>query len=673
MFKKAWSLLALAALGSMVFANVDLRTNIQDIYYRGTCEEAGAVTMSVNGNDFFEASTDTPVYIRVRLDKGGKLCDTLVDFQGIDTLGNAHTNVPVYLAMRVESSSGALIAAPSGTVSIIRWIEGESELWLRVQASSAQWLNVGGVTFPPDVNRRVAWTFGITARNSWNRNNPDFLVGQANLPANTNDLTAMADPLVDTRGWAISTLFCVDVSESILTPWPQLNSELNFDTISFDFQTTPPNTVEFASQISTGDQTTANFSGDDTIARGINVICSMTVDKGGQTSADLCLVPGGQNTQADGLVCMTDSIGINLFCDYGWNYFSQLIVVTPDGAPYGFPVIVDANGDPIIVAIVGGEEWWAVGVSGEVEGDDYFLAFTTAEYSFTAGGNILSAVAYLIWLGPDVQGPAVDIELTATVCAWYTIDPQHVDLQAIVYVTNHGDTDDEFPFDGTLDDGQGYRAVSADDQRQDCPPSYYLVGVVDWPFGTFNPCRSATVVIFFPYLPKLVDTPFWTGISFVNQGRVNFDDDEVSIRMYEADGSRWDASFPALPIRHQQTYLVADGDQGVGFYDDDNGIFIPVEAQNGDLVPLDKRSSAFIRGGHIGTSVLDISGPDLDGFCLIGNTVTQVVYGYLPRNTVPGATQVGDLPVQAGKTATFNPDVQNLVKKPNGRDLKKFR
>ena len=37
MFKKAWSLLALAAVGSVVFANVDLRTNIQDIYYRGTC------------------------------------------------------------------------------------------------------------------------------------------------------------------------------------------------------------------------------------------------------------------------------------------------------------------------------------------------------------------------------------------------------------------------------------------------------------------------------------------------------------------------------------------------------------------------------------------------------------------------------------------------------------
>lgn len=671
MFKKTWSLLALTALGSMVFANVDLRTNIRDIYYRGTCEEAGAITMSVNGNDFFEASTDTPVYIRIRLDKGGKLCDTLVDFAGVDSFGGLHVNVPIYLAMRIESSSSALIGAPAGTVSIIRWVAGESELWLRVQATSSSWIDVGGTFFPPDINRRVAWTFGITARNSWNRNNVDYAALTANLPANTNDIVAITDPLNDSRGWAISTLICVDVSESILEPWPNLNSELNFDSISFDQQTTPPQSVEFASQIRLGDQTTANFSGDDTIARGIDVVCSMTVDKGGQTGADLCLQPGGQNLQEEGLVCMTDGIGINLFCDYGWNFSSQIILATPDGAPYGIQVILNASGDPIVVGTLGGEEIWLINADGTADGNAGFLPFTQAAYVFSAGGNLLASVGWLYWVGADVDDNVIDLDISATICAWYTIDPQHVDLQAIVYVTNRGDTDDEFPFDGTIDDGDPFDGVTADDQREACPPSFFLVGVIDWPFGTFFPCQSEDVVIFFPYLPKLVDTPFWTGISFVNQGRTDFDDEEVVIHMYEADGSRWDAAFPALPQRYQQTYLVADGDQGVGFYDDDAGIFIPVEAVNGDLVPLDKRSSAFIIGSHVGTSTADIRNPDLDGFCLIGNSVTNVVYGYLPRNMQPGIGQIGDLPIRQSKDLTFDASIQDRVIKAKARDFKK--
>jgi hypothetical protein len=648
MFKKTWSLLVLTALGSMVFANVDLRTNIQDIYYRGTCEEAGSITMSVNGDDFFEASTMTPVYIRIRLNQGAALCDTLVDFSGIDSFGFAHTNVPVYLAMRLEglTGTGTTVVAPPETVSIVRWIGGESEIWLRVQTPSNQWLNDGAANLAPNTERRVAWTFGVTARNSYNRNLAPSLVSEANLPANTTDVVNIFG---NPTGFAVSTLICVDVSESILEARPLNGSDLDFDTISFDSQTTDPRTVEFSSQIDTGDQTSANFSGDDTIARGEDVVCSLTVDKGGQSFADLCLIPGGQGGQDEGLVCMTDSIGINVFCSYGWNLASQVIILTPDGAPYGMYVPL-SGGDPIQVATLGGTPVFAVDVTGDVEGVNGFLAFAEESDLFTVGSNILASAATLYWLGIDIDGPKVDVFVEATVCMWYQNDPTAVNLQAGVFVTNRGSIFDEAPFNGEDDDGDAGTGITADDQRQDCPPSFLFVGVIDWPFGAFLPCESDRVVIFFPYLPKLVDTDFWTGISFVNQGAVNFDDDEVEAHLYEADGSRWDASFPALPVRNQQTYVLADDDQGVGFYDDDNGIFIPVEAQDGDLVPLDKRSSGFVLGSHIGTSVLDIANPDLDGFCLIGNTVTQVIYGYLPRNMQPGVGQIGDLPILQSKT-----------------------
>jgi hypothetical protein len=654
MLRKTWTLLVLAAVGSMVFANVDLRTNIQDIYYRGTCEEAGAVTMSVNGDDFFEASTETPVFIRVRLDKGGLLCDTLVDYQNAPL----HINRPVYLAMRLEggAASNAVIAAPMETVSIVRWIGGEQELWLRVQAASTTWVDFGGLLRPPDVQIRVAWTFGVTARNSYNRNFTEWGALRANLPANTRNTAAITSNPGFEEGWAISTLFCVDVSESILTPMPQLNSELNFDTISYDYQTAGVFTEPFASSIRTGDQTSANFSGDDTIARGFDINCSMTYDKHGLVHADLCLIPGGQGGRDEGLVCMENDIEINIFCDYGWNANSYFYVATPTGAAYGYPVMTNAAG-PIIVGYFGGDEVWGVYLDAEIVDPapavQGWLAFSFPEDVFVAGGNYLSGFAFVYYLGPDdVAANMVEINLSAVVCMWYDNPPVDVVLTVGAWLTNRGDYYDVFPFDGTVDDGDPGTGTTIADQRQYCPWSRIHVGPIEWDFGSFDPCLSDMVSIFFPYLPKLVDTDYWTGISIVNQGLISFGEGEVIGHIYEADGSLWVVEFPPLPVRHQYTWLVADGDQGVGFYDSDAGIFLPVTAGGGDLVPMDLRSSMFVVAQAEGETIFDIIGPDLDGFCLIGNVVTLVVYGYLPRNydnDIP--FQNADMPILRAKTA----------------------
>ena len=229
--KKAWSLLVLAAIASSVFANVDLRTNIQDIYYRGTCEEAGVITMSVNGNDFHMASTQEPVFIRIRVNKGATLCNTLVSH-----IGDVNNNtMPIYLAMRVESGlTQTGMAAHEESVSIVRWKKGENALWIRVQTSSETWLNQlndPATMYPPNVRETVAWTIGQTARASFQANAAKLAQGKANLPYNTWDVDNSLN--VGGTGWAISTLLCVNVSQSILTPYPADGSILDFDTISF--------------------------------------------------------------------------------------------------------------------------------------------------------------------------------------------------------------------------------------------------------------------------------------------------------------------------------------------------------------------------------------------------------------------------------------------------------
>jgi hypothetical protein len=203
MLKKVLAILALSAIATMTWANVDLRTNIQDLYYRGSCEEAGAITMSVNGDDFANASTADPVFIRIRLDHNAKLCGSLVgndgylEYDGVNDqweYDDADLYTPIYLAMRLEgfrqypNGTTDTIAAHEESVSIVRWLAGEGELWLRVQSSSSNWINDNsdpnnpGNTVSPSVDRgTVAWTFGTTARRTHTENLPRFMATLANL------------------------------------------------------------------------------------------------------------------------------------------------------------------------------------------------------------------------------------------------------------------------------------------------------------------------------------------------------------------------------------------------------------------------------------------------------------------------------------------------------------
>jgi hypothetical protein len=665
MFRKLWSLVALAAVGTLVFANVDLRTNIQDIYYRGTCEEAGSITMSVNGDDFADATTQTPVFIRIRLDKGAKLCQTLVDFVGTDAFGNPHVNNPIWLAMRLEGNQNQTIIAPPETVSLCRWIRSEDALWLKIQSSSSQWINDVAGPVPPDINRRVAWTFGTTARTSWITNNPRYPV-TANLPCNTrNYLWTQWFDLGNPGAWATTelattTLLCVNVSQSILTPMPQLNSELNFDTISFldDFYVAYPGAVDSlhvetapnAASIENDNQYTANFSGDDTIARGFDVVCTISTYKPPAYGAKLCFIDGG-NAADTCLTSIANSIEIDINCAYGLNGGSFFAVSTPAGSPYWFRVRT-VGGQPVVVGMSNGVELFQVlgfGASVYMANNlqaSAWVAYTPATYVSVYHGFYRTSLVF-VELGEmyDFAPNALSVVLSGTVYEWCEDPASSVYLDVELWLTNHGDPNDVTPFDEILTSYTQY-------QDRYCPPSAIMVGEFEWFFGVFYDCFSDITRIFFPYLPMIANNDtFWAGLSFVNQGYTSFDAEETFAWFYEADGAEWYALFPALPVRTQQTYLLDDGEQGVGFYND---VFVPLDPYGNDLVPLDKRSSMFVLAQHVGTTAgalsrgCDICYPDLDGFLMIGNEQTGDVYGYLPRNeesiNLGQDWQDGDLP-----------------------------
>ena len=209
-------------------AEIEHVTGIKDVYYRGDSEQIGHITVTLNSDLFAEVDADNPVFMRLRLSHHARLAQTLVE-QGTDH----EATRPIYLAMRLHTldSGFRLIAGPE-TLSIVRWVEGEDEIWFRLASSSSSWIeDPGGNAIAPADHLVVSWTVGISARQSWffQANAPE---GSTNLPANTYD------PDQPEKESAASTLIYTNLSESLLAssgveslleydaPWFQADAEI---------------------------------------------------------------------------------------------------------------------------------------------------------------------------------------------------------------------------------------------------------------------------------------------------------------------------------------------------------------------------------------------------------------------------------------------------------------
>ena len=663
---KKLCLLAILASSSMVFATIDLRTTINPVYIDGSCEQTGIIQFVVSADDFKDASTLQPVYIRITLEKAARLCKTLVLSNESNVNGGALVASPIYLPIQFDGNSPAVITAVPETVSIVRWVQGESAFWLKVQSPTVSWTNFGA----PDNDTKVKWTVGISARTSWEQNKSEFDAGRANLPSSTRDVVGL------TTDEAVSTLICVDLRNSNLeaAPLPDNVSLLGFDPISYDFTTTGVDWdggVNFAvnseANIINGSLTFPSFSGDTEIGRGYDFICTVNIPKGGTSpvAAALCLVPGSSTQQGtvaeDGLVCMTNTVLVDVNCAAGWGFHenSRVRLATESGTEYGFEVEF-AGGSPVE---------YATGLY-QLRSNalDFIGASNSQPYGsiagsiITPGGHYLTRDAEIQYAEPEGVPGDIRLTISATVCQWYQEDPVDVNLNIAVYASNRDRNDiiDLPPFQGigSLTDGT--------DQERACDASLRKAGEVEWFFGRFVECRSSSCVrIFFQYMPRFVDTDggdvdFFTGVSYVNQGVAPLN--SVVAHIYESDGSYWTAELPELPVRNQHTWLFAyDADLGsVAFTDNLGGMdpVIPV-SQDGDLVFGDNRSSMFIEGCFAADD--DRSGDlavDLDGYLIIGNG-NENIGAYTARNFEISAynrnpNQDGDLPTLYTKTREYN-------------------
>ncbi len=191
-------------------ADLSMTDTTLEVNYRGTREIVGNVFMQVEDDDFNTASVATPVFIQVVLSHEAVLARTLVDLSS----GDPVLTKPIYLALILNNEeAGIRLAAPPQTISIIRWLAGESSFWIEVQVNTGAWIDFNGELGAPREGATVSFGFGFRARSSseiWGPVSPQ----RKNLPFNTRNpnLAPDAELFED----ATSTLICVDLSMSSL-------------------------------------------------------------------------------------------------------------------------------------------------------------------------------------------------------------------------------------------------------------------------------------------------------------------------------------------------------------------------------------------------------------------------------------------------------------------------
>jgi hypothetical protein len=625
MLRKGLTILALAFLAAPLFADVELSTSISDVYNQGTNELAGSITMRVQDDDFNDASTSEPVYIRVTLDHQGRLANTLVNL----TSSNGDINEPIYLAMRLNRQGAAqVLVADEMSVSIVRWVADESALWIRVQTSSMDWITDTGIAVPPRDNLTVSWTFGISARSSAESlDNLDPLI--LNLPFNTRDVTT-ADTDWDN---AVSTLLCVDLEGSSLTT-SGVESLLNYDPIAFDESADPTGSNDESNSnygvFNIGRITGINFTNDFSIARGKDRACTVSIgDKGDYGWQDICVPSAGLNGTVAGWLTMTNTITFVIECERNGDYLDTdfingaYVTLRTGAGNYGFR----ENGATF---------------SGYASVTDEIGSYFTDSH----GGGTTAERMYreldIVYNGTEELAlDEFDLAVQATVYYRYENGPVDVQLSWAITLVNHSGEFDTAPFDG-------------EDQFVRCPPSEFEIGNGTWDFGSFVECTGQDVSIFFPYLPKLRGNDlFWSGLVVVNQGGVTLN---VDASLYDESGNRYTAEFPSLNAGSQYTWLLIEDEGVAGFVPMSDGYTdMIVPEPDDDSVDPDSfgttRMSMFVVGSFTATFSDDVFNGDLDGYLLIGKD-SDIDGAYLPRNydnDIPG--QNADMPLRRSKNA----------------------
>lgn len=466
-----WSWTLFFSLSALAWAGLGVRKQTQGLFVNSTCAEAGVIKLKIDGDDFAAASPATPIYLRLQFDLNTLLCSTLVDY---DQAGSGHFHEPIYLPLWLESGDPQdTLVAPVETAAIIRWIQGEQAIWLRIQSSSSSWIATDSGNTSPSIGKRVFLLFGVSARASWERHASSFQLGHANLPAPTRDTggTTMED--------AVSTLLCLDLTQSDLEPLPE-PAPLSLQTYNaavLDHLTMGVTTVADPGLIVFGNQLATIIGPSTGIGVGIADDCTSELPNGGGMPAQmpLCLEPGASSS----LIQMSNQLAVTVTCANGWGFHrnSRVVIDLPAGARHGFLVDLDQGGTFIDAMDVSGRANTIRLRPGALDLD---IPASTAYADLDAGlvavdGHFLARNAEVLYLG-DGMGGAANFSLESSLSTYFDEAPVNVDLAVTIHSTNRDGAADEDPL------------FQGPEQSLHCAPVSQPAASFNWAFGSFTAC-----------------------------------------------------------------------------------------------------------------------------------------------------------------------------------------
>lgn len=399
--------------------------------------QGGVITVTIDGDDFPSASESQVVYVRITLDQGMRLGDTLVDFYGYDSFNHFHYGVPIALAANIPSAGSREINIAPEAIAIDRALRGETSIWIAIRQPTSDWLveSITGVPEPPSPSSPVTFTIGIDARSSWCANGggaeyceppqASLFPSYANLTANTTD------PYSGQPESATATIWCLDtVNASASTHY----------SVSVDFfeAITDVRLVEFESQIILGSQLPISVLGDTSILEPTNPLPSFTAELvNPPIFIDQKTLLREFEEQGRLIALAEQELQVSLYSDVGLHNKSQFIFYS---SRLFFDVALDGLGQPIphqlnpsLFVLQGSADvpgFEFIGSDLIQYGDQYYSYYGNAYYS---GASLPS----------DTYSINFSFDLHLTTASGSVADP--IILQP--YFTTHNQIFDEAPFD----------------------------------------------------------------------------------------------------------------------------------------------------------------------------------------------------------------------------------
>jgi len=226
------------------FAYVSIDSAPRGVVVGQPDQVGGAFSVTINGNDYYEASPELPILLRIRLSNFARFQETKVGWPLEDP--NVSQFTPITLPMElIDAPDGFTLAAEQDSIAIVRWIAEENQIWLSFRRTSDEWIRTeqGELVPPSQNNGSIRFHVGLTELEYLEYYEPLFQANLANAPSIERwDFWQKSDKAQNSN---LSTQLILNMMDSDLPVCPETNCYLRADTIYFQDTISNPQPADY--------------------------------------------------------------------------------------------------------------------------------------------------------------------------------------------------------------------------------------------------------------------------------------------------------------------------------------------------------------------------------------------------------------------------------------------